>query len=296
MKPSKFEELRKRVKLFMPQSNQYVIIKEPLAKQRLQILNNLIGLQTAGKVNEDEQSLERIKFLYSVINNYIDACIEELDAKKLTFEEKYNLILPVIELLGTMSAIEVKDICSFCNSENSFVLTYDLNLFNDPNSDMVAYIRNLRESLDIDKPVYSLMFVLPDSTLEPKEISFNLPGTNLEFRMVIGYPLACISIDNLTNPPFANFEHIHKMYVFETGEQEKIKLMYTACESDLSGLKELPESITRILTKKLNSIVEPYKQQRITVKYNWTCMECHKNNEKEFNAIEHFFLNLTNQS
>jgi hypothetical protein len=289
MQKSKFEELRKRIRVYLPQSNQYVTVKEPLAKQRINIMNNLLALQTAGNVDKEEKSLERIKFLYKIIDNYIENCVEEYDqvSQKITLEEKHYLILPIIELLATLTVIEVKEYCSKCNSENNFVLTYDLNLFNDPNIDILEHIKNLREQFEIEKPIYPLIFELPEKTLEPTDININVE--NLDIRIKVGFPLACINIEDVINAPFTNFEYVHSLYIFETGPQEKIKLMYNATSGNVSVLRDLPESLVKIITRKLNKAIEPYRQERINLKYMFTCQECGNQNEITFEPIQHFF-------
>jgi len=112
---------------------------------------------------------------------------------------------------------------------------------------------------------------------------------NLDIRIKVGFPLACINIEDAINAPFTNFEYVHSLYVFETGPQEKIKLMYNATSGNTSVLRDLPESLVKIITRKLNKAIEPYRQERINLKYMFTCQECGNQNEVTFEPVQHFF-------
>jgi len=100
--------------------------------------------------------------------------------------------------------------------------------------------------------------------------------------------LACINIEDVINAPFTNFEYVHSLYIFETGPQEKIKLMYNATSGNVSVLRDLPESLVKIITRKLNKAIEPYRQERINVKYMFTCQECGNQNELHLNLYNIF--------
>lgn len=289
---SKFDDLRRKVHLYLPQSQQTIVVAEPLAKQRINLVNRLFALFTVGDANTQQMTTENIKSRYLLIKSYIDSCILETPQKTPTFDEYYNLILPVIELLATLNMIETNQTCKHCGKTQKIILTYDLGLFSNPEQNNIAeIIRNIRENFEIYDPIAPLEFILPEKSFDPKQIE--KPYDNFTIRITVGYPLITLNFEDMINPPIANFEYIHSLYIFENGPQEKVKLMYNAQNPPQNNpLRELPESLTRVITRFIQKEIEPFARERISVKYTYTCQECGSKNTEDFNAIDHFFGSL----